>query len=159
MAINSRTLSARLAAATWLALWITFGSVPAQEQDKDKPGAMSSANGRWERLPKLLQDNVDRQEIAGGVILVLHKSKPVCFEAVGMANKEAKTPMARNAIFRIASMTKPITSVAVMMLVEDGKLRLDDPLEKHLPEFKDMTVLIPTKGDAGKPYQTAKADR
>jgi putative heme-binding domain-containing protein len=157
MAINSRALSARLAAATWLALWITFGAVLAQEQDKDKPGAASSANGRWERLPKLLQDYVDRQEIAGGVILVLHKGKPVCFEAVGMANKEAKTPMARDAIFRIASMTKPLTSVAVMKLVEDGKIRLDDPLEKYLPEFKDMKVLVP-KEDTDKAYQLTKAD-
>jgi putative heme-binding domain-containing protein len=154
----SKGSSAALLAATCLALWVDLGAVLAEDQDIGKPKVVTPATGRWERLPKLLQDYVDRQDIAGGVILVLHKGKPVCFEAVGMADKETKTPMARDAIFRIASMSKPITSVAVMMLVEDGKIRLDDSLEKYLPEFKDMTVLVLTKGDNEKPYQLARAD-
>src|SRR6185437_9117854 len=115
--------------------------------------------GQWERVPKLLCDAVDRRDIAGGVALVLHRGQPVCFTAAGQLDIESKTPMPRDAIFRIASMTKPITSVAVMMLVEDGKLRLDDPLAKYLPEFKDATVLVPNKAGSDPTYRLVTANR
>jgi CubicO group peptidase (beta-lactamase class C family) len=127
-----------------------------------EPDTVRAAARRWERFPELIeqiQEHVDRKDIAGAVVLVLHRGKPVCFEALGMADAEARKAMARETIFRIASMTKPITSVAALMLVEDGKLRLDDQVSKYLPEFKDMTVLVPTTGSIDKPYQLVKADR
>lgn len=135
-------------------------SPPAQQPAKDRPDAVRAAAGRWGRVRKLIQDHVDRREIAGAVVLIQHHGKPVCYEAFGMADVENKTPMTRDAIFRIASMTKPITSTAVLMLVEEGKLRLDDPLSKHLPEFANRTVLVPSKkGDGDKGYRLVKADR
>lgn len=107
---------------------------------------VSIAPGRFDKVTNLLQKNVDDKKVAGAAALVLHKGKPVFSAAVGSADKEAGRPMAENTIFRIASMTKPVTSVAVMMLVEEGNLKLDDPVSKYLPEFKGMKVLNP-KGE------------
>jgi CubicO group peptidase (beta-lactamase class C family) len=143
-------------------VFLGIGAGSRREPARAEPNTLPAAARRWERFPELIeriQEQVDRKAIAGAVVLVLHRGQPVCFEALGMADAEARTPMTRDTIFRIASMTKPITSVAAMMLVEDGELRFDDPVSKYLPEFKDMTVLVPTTGDSDKPYRLVKADR
>ena len=82
-----------------------------------------------------MQEFVDKGEIAGAVALVGRRSGVISHEAIGMLNLESKQPMAKDALFRIASMTKPITAVGIMMLVDEGKVSIDDPVEKHLPEF------------------------
>jgi putative heme-binding domain-containing protein len=123
-----------------------------------KLDAIRPMGGRWERVNKLIQGHVDRHEIAGAVVLIQQHGKVAFFRAFAQADAESKIPMSRDTIFRIASMSKPITSIAVMMLVEEGKLGLEDPLSKHLPEFQDMTVLVPAK-DADKGYRLVKADR
>ena len=89
----------------------------------------------------LLQRFVDDQTVSGAVGLVARDGKVVSVEAVGLANIAAKKPMADDALFWIASMTKPMTGVAVLMLQEEGKLSVEDPVEKHLPEFKGRTLL------------------
>ncbi len=101
------------------------------------------APGRFDKVRALLQQNVDRKQVAGAVALVLHQGKPVFSVAIGSADLEAHRPMAGDSIFRIASMTKPVTSVAVLMLAEEGRFELSDPVSKFLPEFKDMRVLDP----------------
>jgi putative heme-binding domain-containing protein len=154
-AIRKLCLISFLAIAVFLS--ISAGPLFAQASPEGKPAPTTPM--RWESVTNLIQEYVNRRDIAGGVILIMHRGKPVCLKAAGMADMEAKTPMSQNTIFRIASMTKPITSVAVMMLVEDGKLRLEDPVSKYLPEFKDMTVLVPTKGEGKQPYHLVKADR
>ena len=111
-----------------LVVFLTIGSLPAREPAQDKPDAARPAAGRWQRVHKLIQGHIDRHEIAGAVILVQQRRKPLLMEAFGKGDVESNTPMRRGTIFRLASMTKPITSVAVMMLVDEGKLRLDDPL-------------------------------
>lgn len=83
---------------------------------------------------------VQREELAGAVALVANKEKALSVTAVGFADIEAKKPMSPDAVFWIASQSKGITAAAVMMLVDDGKLSLDDPVEKYLPEFKDQKV-------------------
>ncbi len=85
-----------------------------------------------------MQPYLDRQEIAGAVLLVADKDKVLCLEAAGYADIAAKKPMAADSVFWIASMTKSMTGAALMMLVDEGKLKLDDPVEKFLPEFKGM---------------------
>jgi len=85
---------------------------------------------------------VKRDEIAGAVALVVKDGKVIHVSVVGDADREAKRPMARDTLFRIASMTKPITTVAAMQLIEDGKLSLDDPLSKYIPAFNEMTVFV-----------------
>jgi CubicO group peptidase (beta-lactamase class C family) len=99
---------------------------------------------------RLFQDAVDRKQIAGAVLLVAKNGVIAFHEAVGKQDVEAGTPMTPQSIFRIASMTKPVTSVAVMMLAEQGKLDLSDPISRFLPEFKFMKVAVAKKKDAPK---------
>lgn len=89
-----------------------------------------------------LQKFVDDKTISGAVTLVASPKRVLSLEAVGFADIAAKKPMAEDAMFWIASMTKPMTSVALMMLVDDGKLSIDDPVEKYLPEFKDQKLAV-----------------
>lgn len=87
-----------------------------------------------------LQQFQDSNEIAGAVTLVTGPDKILNFEAFGLADIVAKRPMRKNSLFWIASMTKPITSMGVMMLVEQGKVKLDDPVSKYIPSFKDVRI-------------------
>ncbi|HTU89186.1 MAG TPA: serine hydrolase domain-containing protein [Gemmataceae bacterium] len=98
---------------------------------------------KLERLDALLRDAVQRRQIAGGVALLARHGRIGHLHAIGWRDAEAKTPMTTDTLFRIASMTKPVTSVAVMMLVEEGKLQLTDPVSKFIPEFGKAIVGIP----------------
>jgi CubicO group peptidase (beta-lactamase class C family) len=84
---------------------------------------------------------VDDQVIAGAVTLVAHEGRTVSLEAVGQADLDSQKPMRPNQLFWIASMTKPMTAVCVLLLQDEGKLSVDDPVEKHLPEFKDLWLV------------------
>ena len=99
---------------------------------------MSAA--RLERLDRVMQGYVDRREVAGAVSLVARRGKVVHFSTFGNRDAEAGAPMGHDTIFRIASMTKPVASVALMMLYEEGYFQLRDPIAKWLPEFADMQV-------------------
>ncbi|MCP9235704.1 serine hydrolase [Lewinella sp. JB7] len=92
------------------------------------------------RIDSTLRGFVERGDLAGASALVYEKGEEVYFGAFGDADREAGTPMARNTIAQIYSMTKPITGVALMQLYEQGKFGLDDPLGDHLPEFANMRV-------------------
>ena len=96
------------------------------------------------RVRSFLETAVAEGRVAGAVGLVARGGEILSFDAVGMADREAGTPMAQDTLFRIASMTKPITSVAVMMLLEEGRLALEDPVSKFIPELGGLRVL---KGD------------
>jgi CubicO group peptidase (beta-lactamase class C family) len=87
-----------------------------------------------------MQKFVDDADIAGAVTVVGRKDGVVDHQAVGFLSLEDKTPMARDTLFRIASMTKPITAVAVMILADENKLSLEDPVEKYIPEFKGQML-------------------
>lgn len=87
-----------------------------------------------------LQPFVDRELLAGAVTLAADREKVLALDSVGWADREKKVPMAPDKLFWIASQTKPITATALMMLVDEGKISVDDPLSKYLPEFKDMQV-------------------
>lgn len=87
-----------------------------------------------------VQKLVDDRKIAGGTVVVARKGKLVFFETFGMADKKAEKPMTNDAILRFYSMSKPITSVAVMMLYEEGKIKLDDPVSKYVPKFEGLKV-------------------
>ena len=124
--------------------WPTWIQSLAVESPVQKPGdATAVVPGRFDKLTNLLQRQVDHHQIAGAVALVLHRGKPVYSAALGLADVGEHRPMADDTVFRIASMTKPVTSVAILMLTEDDKLKLTDPVSKFLPEFKQMRVLDP----------------
>jgi CubicO group peptidase (beta-lactamase class C family) len=125
---------------------LTLSAQPApQRQAPAGPGSAPSAAGfsaeRFQRLHQGMQGFVDRKEVSGIVTLVTREGRTADIHAVGFQDVESKTPMKTDTIFRIASMTKPITSVAIMMLYEEGKLLLTDPVSKFIPAFKSMQVL------------------
>lgn len=111
---------------------------PGLKTTKAERVGMSSE--RLERIRPAMQRYIDEGLVPGTVTLVARHGKVVHFEAQGFMDVDAKTPMRKDAIFRIASMTKPITSVALMMLWEQGKFQLRDPVSKFLPEFTDQKV-------------------
>jgi CubicO group peptidase (beta-lactamase class C family) len=101
---------------------------------------------RLERLEKLVRADVERGRIPGVVMLVARDGKVVMNKAIGQQDAEKNVPMRVNSIFRIYSMTKPIVSVAAMMLVEEGRLQLSDPVALYIPELKGLKVGV-EKGD------------
>jgi CubicO group peptidase (beta-lactamase class C family) len=106
------------------------------------PEQAGMSSERLARLSATMQRYLDRGEAAGIVTLVARHGKVVHLDARGVLDTGAKQPMKTDSIFRLASMTKPITSVAVMMLVEEGRLTLNDPVSKFIPEFKDQKVMV-----------------
>ena len=140
----------------WFALAAVFAAAvaaaranaPADLPQMDGvPTAEAEAVGmsaqRLERLDRVMQGYIDRDEVAGVVTLVARRGKVVHFSALGRRDVEAGAPMTHDTIFRIASMTKPVASVALMMLYEEGRFQLRDPIAKWLPEFADMQVAVP----------------
>jgi CubicO group peptidase (beta-lactamase class C family) len=104
------------------------------------PEQLGFSSARLQHLTETYQGYVDRGELPGAVLLIARGGKIAYLQAVGYQDREKQTPMKVDAIFRLASMTKPIVSVAAMMLVEEGKLDLVAPVEQYLPEFKDLKV-------------------
>ncbi|THD55986.1 MAG: class A beta-lactamase-related serine hydrolase, partial [Phenylobacterium sp.] len=104
---------------------------------------------RLAQIAPALQAVADAGDLSGFVTLVWRKGEVVQIDTVGHRDVEAGLPMTRDTLFRIASMTKPITSVAALILWEEGKLKLDDPITKWLPEFADMKVLKDAAGPVG----------
>jgi CubicO group peptidase (beta-lactamase class C family) len=102
---------------------------------------------KFEALGREFQKFVDAGTMPGDVILILQDGKPIYSATHGWADVEHKTPMQPDTLFRIASMTKPVTSLAIMMLAEQGKLAVTDPVSKYIPEYKEMRVLK-SAGDA-----------
>ena len=105
------------------------------------PESVGISSERLERLHRAMQTFVDRHDAGGIVTLIAREGKVVDVHASGFQDVESRTPMRTDTIFRIASMTKPITSVAVMMLYEEGKLLLNDPVSRYIPAFKSMRVM------------------
>ena len=121
----------------------------AQDLPVSKPDTVGLSSERLERIGTAVQRSIDDKRIAGAVTLVARHGHVAWFKAQGMMDREAGKPMRPDAIFRICSMTKPITSVAVMMLYEEGRFLLDDPISKYLPEFKNPKVLVkPATGES-----------
>ena len=103
---------------------------------------------RTDRLISVLQDEINRKRLPGAVVLVARHGKIALFESLGYQRADDETPMTRESLFRIYSMTKPVVSVAVMMLMEQGKLLLGDPIAKYLPEFAEQMVLVNANGQS-----------
>lgn len=122
----------------------------AQELPAAKPESVGLSSERLERISTVVQRDIDDKRIAGAVTLVVRHGKVAFFKAQGMADREAGKAMPPDAMFRVCSMSKPITTVAAMMLYEEGRFLLDDPVSKYLPEFKNMKVLV--KPAQGEPY-------
>ena len=112
----------------------------ARELPTAAPEQVGLSTEKLQQAQAAMQKLVDEKNIAGGILAVARRGKVVQFEICGMMDIETEKPMKRDTIFRIYSMSKPITSVAAMILYEEGKLKLDDPVSNYLPEFKGLKV-------------------
>ena len=132
----------------------------AQSLPTARPESVGLSTERLQKLTDVLKADVAAGKIPGAVLLVARQGKVAWFEPVGKLDATAGTPMPRDGIFRIYSMSKPVTTVAAMMLVEDGRLKLDDPVAMYLPEYARMTVGVEKPGADGKPVlETVPARR
>lgn len=122
-----------------------------------KPEKVGLSSQRLENMDALIDRYIEQKKIAGAVVLVARKGKIAYFRAAGLA--DTGKPMKRDTIFRVVSMTKPITSTAIMMLYEEGKLLLSDPVAKYIPEFRNQKVLVPLPEDSPFPYKLVPVKR
>ncbi len=140
-------------------LLVPLSAALAGELPRSEPGEVGFSAQKFAGLTPRLQKFVDEGKIAGGVALVARHGKVVYFAPFGYRDLAEKSPMTEDTIFAIASMSKPVTCVAVMTLVEKGKLGLDEPVGKYLPELNDLRVLGGAKDDTGKDVATIPAKR
>src|SRR5687768_662178 len=116
-----------------LTLPLQAGSVPS---GKAEEGGMSAE--RLARIKEAVQRHIDNGSVPGAVTAVARNGKLVHLEAHGVIDVETRKPMPKDAIFRLASMSKPVVAVTVMMMIEEGKVRLNDPISRFMPEFASM---------------------
>jgi CubicO group peptidase (beta-lactamase class C family) len=150
---NSPTpIRSRRCFANALALSVFAACVCAFGQDfpAAKPESVGLSSERLERISTAVQRSIDEKRVAGVVTLVARRGHIAWLKAQGMMDREAAKPMQTDSIFRICSMTKAITSLAAMMLYEEGRFTLDDPVSKYIPEFKNPKVLV--KPASGQTY-------
>ena len=122
---------------------------------KAKPEEVGLSSERLTRIHAAIQRHIDAGDISGAVTLVGRKGRLAHLEAQGVMDLASKKPMSTDTIFHLASMTKPIAGVAILMLMEEGKLRLTDPVSKYIPELKTLTVAVPM--EAGRPGPARRA--
>jgi CubicO group peptidase (beta-lactamase class C family) len=125
-------------------------AAPAQDLSPASPESVGLSTERLGRIGAAVQQSIDQKRIAGAVTLVARRGHIAWFKAQGMLDREAGKPMEPDSLFRICSMSKPITTLAAMMLYEEGRFLLDDPVSKYIPEFKNPKVLV--KPASGQPY-------
>lgn len=138
-------LSPALWATPLLGLILSAAAPATRAEDvlpTGKPESVGMSSDRLQRLSKRMQEYIDKGQVAGVVTLVARQGKVVHYEAQGYRNREEKIPMQKDDLFVIMSMTKPIVSTALMMLHEEGKFLLTDPVSKWLPEFEKMQVRV-----------------
>jgi CubicO group peptidase (beta-lactamase class C family) len=111
-----------------------------------KPESLGLSSSRLQRLSDVFQREIDKATIPGATIMVARGGQIGWFDALGKQDPAAGAPMTRDTIFRIFSMTKPIVSIGVMMLLEEGHFLLDDPLAKFIPEFANQKVGVENNG-------------
>ena len=143
-----------------LVLVLFTGPVAAASMQGVKPEEVGFSSERLARIQQTVERHIDAHDIAGAVTLVARRGRIAQFEAYGLADLDSRKPMSKDSLFWIASMSKPITGVAILMLLEEGKVRLTDPVSKFIPEFRGLNVAMlqertgpPAAGSASGPPQ------
>ena len=144
--------------AWWFLIGLFSTQSAAQTLVETQPEKVNLNTERLRRIDRVVQSYVDSSYIPGGVALIARNGKIAYYKAFGFSDVESRKAMQRDDIFRIASQTKAITSVAVMMLYEEGRFLLDDPVSKYLPAFKNPQV-ITMYNSADTTYSTTPAKR
>ena len=147
-----RARGVRRAAAAFLLLGIAPLSLAAQRAPARTP--LGFAPDRLARIDRFLQERVDSNRIAGAVALVLRDGQVAYRKTVGWSDREARRAMTPDAVFRIASQSKAITSTAILMLVEEGKIAINDPVSTYIPAYAHTTVA--SRADSGRTIVPAR---
>jgi CubicO group peptidase (beta-lactamase class C family) len=149
----------RSASAALVALLLVTAQLPAVA-GRSEPSGLSAE--RLKRIGQMIERRIAANDISGAVTLIARKGRIAHFEAHGLMDIQSKKPMSRDALFWIASMTKPIAAVAILMLNEEGRLRLNDPVSRFIPQYADLKVAVPlpgaTAGSEGE-FRTVPANR
>jgi Beta-lactamase class C and other penicillin binding proteins len=128
---------------------VAQAQAPAPVLPAVKPEAVGLSGERLGQLSAALKNDIEKGLIPGATLLVARHGKIAWFEAMGTRDPASRAPMTKDAIFRIYSMSKPVTSLAVMMLVEDGKIALSDPVSKYIPQLGGLKVGVEKPGASG----------
>src|SRR5215813_884071 len=129
-------------AVSLLLLAVLVLPTSAAETPRAKPDDVGISSQRLQRIHDLMQRHIDAGDFSGAVTLVARNGRIAQLQAQGLMDIETKKPMTTDALFRIMSMTKPVVGVAVLMMMDEGKVRLTDPVSKFIPEFKNLKVGI-----------------
>jgi CubicO group peptidase (beta-lactamase class C family) len=140
-----------------IAIALLANPVTAEDVKIVSPESLGLSLPRLERVSKLMQTTVDEKKMAGAVVLIARKGKIAYFETFGQA--DVGKPMQKDTLFRIASMTKPLVSVALLQLYEEGRLLLSDPVAKYIPEFARPKVLEMQPEGSNPPFKLMSAKR
>lgn len=146
-----KTVLKRAFALTLLTLPVAI-QLAAASLPTAKPEDVGMSSERLTRIDQMLERRIQAGEMAGAVAIVARKGKITHLTAKGVMDLESKQPVTPETMFRVASMTKPVTSVAIMMMIEEGKVRLNDPISRYIPEFKGQKVAVampPGRGGRG----------
>jgi len=138
-------------------------SLGAAALPTSKPEDLGLSNERLQRIHTLVERRMESGDITGAVMMVARKGHIAYVDVQGVIDAETKKPMTRDTVFRLASMTKPVIGTALMMMLEEGRVQLGDPVSKYIPEFKNMKVAIlqePGRGPGNPPkFYTVPAER
>jgi CubicO group peptidase (beta-lactamase class C family) len=146
--LRLRGLAAVLVTSLMFAAGGAAAETPAAQLNPEAAGFSSEG---LDKINTYFNHEVTGGKIPGAIVLIVRHGKPVYFECFGVRDVATKLPMTPDTLFRIFSMTKPITAVTAMMLIDQGKLGLDDPLSKYIPSFADVKVGVEVKGEDGTP--------
>jgi CubicO group peptidase (beta-lactamase class C family) len=135
------------------------GVLAADPLPRAKPEDVGMSSERLARIATALNAEIQKGRMPGAVVAVARKGKLVYYQAFGYLDKDAGTKMTTDAIFSIASMTKPMVSAGALTLVEQGKMQIDDPLSAYFPQFAKMQVAVLKSNDAGGAFDTVPAAR
>ncbi len=162
--LASKRIALALLPAALLALTLTAASLPTIAPDQ-----AGLSPERLQRIDQMIERRIEAGDLVGAVAIVGRHGKVAHLAALGQMDRESNQPMKPDTIFRIASMTKPVVGVAVMMMIEEGRVRLSDPVSRYIPEFKNMQVAVairegsdPNPGgssDQPPPHYTMPAER
>jgi CubicO group peptidase (beta-lactamase class C family) len=146
--------SARRFVVVWLAFLVVAVALAGPDvsrAESPSPAPAGFSREKLERVGGYLRNEIATGKIPGAVLLIQQHGHAVYFESFGARDVESRHPMTADTIFRLYSMSKPLTSVTAMMLVDDGKLSLDDPVSKYIPAFADVKVSVEKFDENGKP--------
>ncbi len=136
------------------------GSLAAAGLPAAKPEEVGFSSERLQRIHEMVMRHVEAKDISGAVTIVARRGRVVHFEAHGLMDIDSKKPMQKDALFRLASTSKPVTAAAILILLEEGKLRLTDLVAKYIPEFVGSKVAVaPAQAGSAEPFQTVASSR